>query len=483
MIDNDYLISEVSMKKRNSVRKNLKPLDLRTIEIRFANQELSLLRNNLLKDLSNEYFACLLAKRSIIKDLCVYTVVEAVYPNLDVYKNQGGASLRIDGKFMRKVLLDVDSRIDVDTVIDVHTHPFTSMNAWFSSTDDQDEGNFAKFLNEESGDIHYASIVLTQSSYKARAWEIDSYGKAVHFPAIIKTQKVSERISSPDDPSFRDNITDDADDMFNRSVLALGLDNMRLIANGQKISIVGVGGIGSIIAEHLIHMGFTEIVLIDFDVLELSNMNRIVGATYDDAVKKRLKVEAIKDSLNNINPNAKITVYPLNVFDEEIEYVLAKSDWIFIATDNHASRYRIQQIAFKYYVPFIAAGVNITVSNDVITDMSGEVILIRIGDRVCLTCLKRINFNEVAKELHPDEAVRVGLVTKGYVKGKDIKEPAVKTLNTYIATMAVDTLVNQYTERRKDSVILVYEDNEYPTIYEDKVSIENRNCSCSVCRI
>ena len=130
-----------------------------------------------------------------------------------------------------------------------------------------------------------------------------------------------------------------------------------------------------------------------------------------------------------------------------------------------------------------AAGVNITVSNDVITDMSGEVILIRIGDKVCLTCLKRINFNEVAKELHPDEAVRAGLVAKGYVKGKDIKEPAVKTLNTHIATMAVDTLVNQYTERRKDSIILVYEDNEYPTIYEDKTSIENRNRSCSVCRI
>ncbi|MCL2774318.1 MAG: ThiF family adenylyltransferase [Oscillospiraceae bacterium] len=471
------------MKKSNFFGKNLKLSNLQSVEIRFANQEFTALRENLLKDLNNEYFACLLAKRTVVKDLCVYTVVEAVYPNLNVYKNQGGASLRVDGKFMRKVLLDVDRRIDVDTVIDVHTHPFASTNAWFSGTDDNDEGNFAKYLNKESGDIHYASIVLTQLYYKARAWEIDGHGEVVHFPALIKTQKASERIPSPDDPSFRDNITDDTDDMFNRSVLALGLEKMRLIANGQKISIVGVGGIGSIIAEHLIHMGFTEIALIDFDTLELSNMNRIVGATYDDAVKKRLKVDAIKDSLNKINPNAKITAYPLNVFDEEIEYVLAKSDWIFIATDNHASRYRIQEVAFKYYVPFIATGVNITVSDDVITDMSGEVILIRIGDKVCLTCLKRMNYNEVAKELHPDEAVRVGLVAKGYVKGKDIKEPAVKTLNTYLATMAVDTLVNQYTERRKDSVILVYEDNEYPTIYEDKTSIENRNCSCSVCRI
>lgn len=114
------------MKKPNPLKKESKPSGLRTFEIRFANQELTLLRNNLLKDLSKEYFACLLAKRLIIKDLCVYTVVEAVYPDLDVYKNQGGASLRVDGKFMREVLLDVDRRIDVDTVIDVHTHPFAS---------------------------------------------------------------------------------------------------------------------------------------------------------------------------------------------------------------------------------------------------------------------------------------------------------------------------------------------------------------------
>lgn len=38
---------------------------------------------------------------------------------------------------------------------------------------------------------------------------------------------------------------------------------------GQHISVVGVGGIGSIIAEHLVHMGFSHINLIDFDTLEL----------------------------------------------------------------------------------------------------------------------------------------------------------------------------------------------------------------------
>ncbi len=65
----------------------------------------------------------------------------------------------------------------------------------------------------------------------------------------------------------------------------------------QVISIVGVGGLGSIIAEHLIHMGFHEINLIDPDVLEVSNLNRVVGAYYEDAQQKRYKVDVVKRHL------------------------------------------------------------------------------------------------------------------------------------------------------------------------------------------
>ena len=138
---------------------------------------------------------------------------------------------------------------------------------------------------------------------------------------------------------------------------------------------------------------------------------------------------------------------------------------------------------FTYYVPFITAGVNITVDDGKIVDMSGEVILIRMGDKVCLTCLKRLKYNEIAKQIHPDKNVREGLVRKGYVQELDVKEPAVKTLNTHLATLAVDTLINQYTERQRDVVIRVFEDNFAPTIYEDISSVRERNFHCSVCDI
>jgi len=471
-----------SRRRRTSKSDNTKifQVEPRPVEIRFKNQELRKLRERMLSDLSNEYYACLLGKRRDIGDLCVITVVEARFPKVDSYKQQAGASLRVSGEFLRSTLLELEERIDVDTLIDVHTHPFSKRDVWFSGTDSQDEKDFLRYMRGEGLSIGLASIVLSQTDYRARLWEINDGGEVTFRPARVKTQKLSEQIPSSDLAIDKDKFGE-VDDVFNRSVLALGLDAMRAITGDQVITVAGVGGVGSIIAEHLVHMGFRHIHLIDNDTLEMSNLNRIVAATYDDAVRKRVKVEAIRENLLRINPKAEITAHNCDVFSPEAERVMAGSDWILTATDNHASRYHIQEVAFRYYVPFITAGVNITVEDDRIRDMSGEVILIRMGDRVCLTCLNRLRYNDIAAEIHPDANVREGLVRKGYVQGMDVKEPAVKPLNTHIATMAVDTLINQYTERQRDAVIRVYEDNEAPTVYEDRESVERRDLGCRVC--
>ncbi len=263
----------------------------------------------------------------------------------------------------------------------------------------------------------------------------------------------------------------------------LGLDVMRTIMHGQGISIIGVGGLGSIVAEHLIHMGFHEINLIDPDVLELSNLNRVVGAYYEDAQQKLFKVDVVKRHLTSINPKATVLAYKRDVHDKEMESVLALSDWMIVATDNHASRLRVQELSVQYFVPLLSVGVNITVNKNTVEDMSGEVITARVGDYLCLHCLHRINPIQVASERHPDQTIREALVKRGYVTGKDIKEPAVKTLNTSLATMAVEVLVNQYTEARRHIPVLVYENNGHMSIYEDRESVQLRNKQCFLCNI
>lgn len=446
--------------------------------IRFKHQGLAELRSRLLEDLSREYFAVLLAKEHNIGDLRILTVLDVRYPSPNDYNRQTCAALEVDfNSFMRGVLIEVNERVDVDTVIDVHTHPFSKNSAWFSSIDDADESGFAAYLYERG--FKYASIVFSQTTYQARYWSVNEKGLPRHSPATVKTQTALEAICSPDDVAD----VDDPGAMFDRGVRALGLDSMRRITAAQAITVVGVGGLGSVIAEHLVHMGFSRIKLVDFDALEVTNMNRIVGATMEDAKAGRLKVDAVRDHLLAISPSADIESIAASVFDDAAEQAIADSDWVLIATDNHASRFHVQSLCFTYFVPFVSAGVNISVEDGCVTDMSGEVILVRMGDHVCLSCLGRVDYDEIAKETHPDPTVREGLVAKGYVRGAEIKEPAVKTLNTHLATMAVDTLVNQYTGRRCDVPILVYEDNDLPAIYEDRESVERRNLNCSVCHI
>src|SRR6266496_3785152 len=490
--------------------------------IKFKHGDLSYLRARLLADLSREHFAVLLGKTRKIDGYTIINVIDLLFPGQADYTQQSMAFLRIKKDFIHKALVELTNRYDVDTIIDVHTHPFSQANVSFSATDDGDEKTFFRFLKKTFEGIHYASIVFSQRKYSARVWTFSS-GSIVARKALLKTQTSPESIASADFHEYvdegremlrfaqhdkggdrhdkvgaqhdkvgtqhdksgaqYDSAVTGVDGFFNRSTLALGLDVMRTIMHDQVISIVGVGGLGSVVAEHLIHMGFHEINLIDPDVLEMSNLNRVVGAYYEDAEQKRSKVDVVKRHLTSINPKATVLACKRDVHDKEMESVLALSDWMIVATDNHASRLRVQELSVQYFVPLLSVGVNITVKGNKIEDMSGEVITARVGDYLCLHCLNRINPIKVASERHPDQTIREALVKRGYVSGMDIKEPAVKTLNTTLATMAVEVLINQYTEARRHVPILVYENNGFMRIYEDRESVEQRNKRCFLCNV
>jgi molybdopterin/thiamine biosynthesis adenylyltransferase len=456
-------------------------------QVRFKNSDLGYLRGKLLEDLSREYFAVLLGKTEKINEYTIITVVDTIFLERSDYRKQSCTFLDIRKDFIHRVLVEVTSRYDVDTIVDVHTHPFSCDYVAFSGVDDRDEETFFSFLREHFDNVSYASIVFSQEQYSARVWVLEN-DHVVAKSALLKTQTRLESISStvddmPDDTTYEQAALQDKHGIFHRSALTLGLDVMRSIMGNQVVTIVGLGGLGSVIAEHIIHMGFHHVNLIDHDTLELSNMNRIVGAYYEDAIQNASKVDVVKRHLSAINPHAHINALRNNIYDKEVEQTIALSDWIVLATDNHSSRMKAQELSVQYFVPLISAGVNITVNNNTIEDMSGEVITTRVGDQLCLKCLKRINPIKVASEIHPEEMVRSELVNRGYVTGKDIKEPAVKTLNTLVATFAVEMLVNQYTGFREHVPILVYEGNVHMSVYQDYESVQRRNMQCDLCNI
>jgi len=461
------------------------------VHIHFPQGGFAELRQHLLQDPSSEAFALLLGQTRQAGEQTVIKVIGMHFPQASDYTSRGLAHLRIKREYIYARLVEMQSRGEADTLIDVHTHPFCAAQASFSAVDDRDEIDFHHWLTDMLDDVHYGSIVLSRSDYAARLWQ--RQGKtSIALPARIKTQTVPENWPASGDSTASESpgaeamtsdpvtaATDPEQGFLARSVLALGLDNLRRIMHDQCIAVIGTGGLGSVVAENLIHSGFQQLQLIDPDRVEVTNLNRIVGADRAAAEAQRLKVEVVREHLLGINPAATIEAYPLDIQDQSLRAPLARADWLLVTTDNHLSRYHAQATALQFGIPLVSVGSNISVVDGTITDMSGEVIVARYGDRLCLNCLGRLASTQMAAEAMP--ALGAELARRGYVSGRDVKEPAVKTLNAILGALTVDVLLNQYTERQVHTPILVYENNRLPCIYPDHDSLAQRPKECLHC--
>ena len=437
----------------------------------------------LLRETHQESFALLLGKRISAGGHTIVRIADVAYPCPQDYEEQGLTSLHLKREFIYGQLVRLQREGRYDMVIDVHTHPFIEAGVAFSGADDRDEKDFCRWLSDTVADVGYASIVLSRTDYAARVWEMNS-GWPEARSARIKAQTVAEAWPCADHQPCDATAPNDVElqtGFLARSVLALGVDTLRKMMTDQVIAVVGVGGLGSVIAEHLIHSGFQSLHLIDPDRVEITNLNRIVGAYRSDAEAQRHKVDVVAQHLQRINPDACVGAHVTGIEDEALIPVLMQCDWIVVATDSHFSRFHAQRIALQLGVPLISAGVNITVTGQSITDMSGEVIIARYGDGLCLNCLGRINPTLVAAEEHREEFVGVELVRRGYVAGRDVKEPAVKTLNSTVGSIAVDVLLNQFTQRQRHFPVWVYENNAQFAIYAELDSVEGRQMDCLFC--
>ncbi|MDR1540356.1 MAG: hypothetical protein LBU32_20625 [Clostridiales bacterium] len=159
--------------------------------LRFKNGELDDLRTRLLADLNHEQFAILLGKTEDAGGIKIVTVREVIYPSKCDIEESSIVSLRINRTFVAETLHQINERLDVDTYIEVHTHPFSTDNTALSGIDDIDERRFSDYIAKEWPGIEYASVVLSQNMYDARLWRC---GRKCYIEAAIKTQLTCEAI-------------------------------------------------------------------------------------------------------------------------------------------------------------------------------------------------------------------------------------------------------------------------------------------------
>ena len=116
-------------------------------------------------------------------------------------------------------------------------------------------------------------------------------------------------------------------EMFSRSIGLLGEDNFNLIQD-KVIAIFGLGGVGGTALEALARTGFNRFIIVDFDKVEASNLNRQILYTFKDVGGN--KVEVAKERILAINPDADIKAFMGKAqefdFNQRIDFVVDAID-------------------------------------------------------------------------------------------------------------------------------------------------------------
>lgn len=135
-------------------------------------------------------------------------------------------------------------------------------------------------------------------------------------------------------------LTNDEISRYSRHLLLkeVGLKGQRRL-KAAKVLIVGLGGLGTPLAQYLAAAGVGTIGLVDFDEVEMSNLQRqVIHRTRDVG---RPKVASAKDAIKNVNPLVKVETYNLFLDEKNALDLIADYDIVADATDNYKSRYLI----------------------------------------------------------------------------------------------------------------------------------------------
>lgn len=108
---------------------------------------------------------------------------------------------------------------------------------------------------------------------------------------------------------------------------------------GAKVLLLGAGGLGSPLALYLAAAGIGNLGIIDFDVVDSSNLQRqIIHSTADIG---RLKVDSAKDSINGLNPDVNVTIYNTRLDSTNVLDIFKDWDIIADGCDNFPTRYLV----------------------------------------------------------------------------------------------------------------------------------------------
>jgi len=364
--------------------------------------------------------AILYATHTLRADGTVRLLVREVqFPAPSDYTRRGALEAELRPELVARVTKR--ARREDCALVFAHSHPDIEAPT-FSSVDSIGEEHLAAFLARRHPSPAHAALVVSEGGVQARRLGTSEYVRVV---ALGKSREVLF------DPMVA---TPSSSEVFDRQVRAFGSAGQQALQR-LRIAIVGLGGTGSLAAQQLAHLGVRDFILVDPDVLESTNLNRVANAVPNDI--GRPKVEIAARYIHSVAKDATVVCIEGDVIRTRTARELLNADFIFGCTDSHGSRAVLQQVSYQYLIPCIDMGTTIAVTNGRVTYIYGRVQLLAPG-LACFTCGGLLDANEVRRDM----MTAFERQADPYLRGVREPAPAVMSLNGTVASLAVTMLLS-----------------------------------------
>lgn len=336
-----------------------------------------------------------------------------------------------------------ECRAERTVYLAVHNHGGSNTVA-FSSVDlDTHERGFPALLDIMQG-VPVGALVFAENAIAGDIWTPD--GRFPLRETIIVGATRRRLLSAPTNTRFSSNAR------FDRQVRLFGTSGQAILGN-SRIVIIGLGGVGILLAEYLGRLGVGEFILVDPDRLRPINLPRMVHATNWDAMTwlaadgrpawvQRLayrlatpKVQLARRIIRQANKQAVVRPYETTMESPEVLEAIKTCDYIFLAADSHRARLLFNALVHQYLIPGVQLGSRIR--SDAATGAVDHVHTVTrwvLPHTGCLVCNEAIN----PARLQEESVTATMLKRQRYVDDPDVPAPSVITLNASTAAQAAN---------------------------------------------
>jgi molybdopterin-synthase adenylyltransferase len=351
--------------------------------------------------------------------------------------HQSPSAISPDGQFVADALSRC--RREGWSLIEVHSHPFDSgRGTTFSGIDwSNDRMKMPRLASMLSEPFFHATIVVGQNSLDAHYYQrasgailpvrqVTIVGGVSKDSSVLRHLPTSSTTPDPAGPQ---------DTRHSRQLPLLGESTQEAFSKA-RVAVVGLGGLGSFVALELAYLGVGHLTLIDPDRVELTNLNRLLGAGPEDV--GRYKVDVFRELIERVAPNVGVTAVTAPILDSSALNEAKSADLLLGCVDGHGARLSLNHLSIRYLIPLIDAGTGARLGDDSgSTKLGGQVQVVAPGVG-CLECRGFIHAQRAAYDL---ASPAVQEYERAHSYGTEDAMPSVIFLNGVVASMQVAVAV------------------------------------------